>query len=498
MTNFSTSTSSAAVDITPAPSIPIPTFNKNNNNNNNNDRNSLNNNSFNNNTSFSNSFNNNSFNNHSFNSNNNSFNNSFTRIPGTTNNNNNNNNNNNKNNDANLFSSSYSSSPENIFQQSNVNSNSQFFKDINNLENNNNNTDEQITTNTIIENIKNTFSSISNKISTENANENNNNHNSNSTTMIKLNSRSIEPSKLAQEAENEKLFSNSFTTSPSSIEEVTVKQRFQFLYNWVIGTIKQSTIHTWLRLSVFAIIIVCICLAIFVFKVQNHLDILQKFVDKFGIFLGGLVFMGVFVLLIVFLIPVTIPTIIAGIIFKLWFGILFVWAASVIGGTVSFVLGRYVFRKSIAKKIEKNRKLNAVDSAIGQEGWKIVLLLRLTPIIPESLLNYALSVTKIQFIHYFICSAIGLVPGVSFFTYVGSMIGNISEIGQKRHVRKGEIAMYVISAFAMVFTILFITIIVRRAVNKKLELEEKRGLLDEEERLSGDNLIDEQQSESIN
>ncbi|KAF2070614.1 hypothetical protein CYY_008071 [Polysphondylium violaceum] len=486
MTNFSTSTSSTAVDITPAPSIPIPTLNKNNNNNNNNEyRNSLNNNSFNNNnTSFSNSLNNNSFNNNSFNSQNNSFNNNNNSILKS------------NNNDANLFSSSFSSSsPENIFQQSNVNSNSQFFKDINHETLNNNTTNEQVTTNTIIENIKNTFSNISNKITTEPSSTHHHNsaNNDNASTMIKLNNRSIEPSRLAQEAENEKLFSNSFTASPSSIEEVSVKQRFQFLYNWIIGTIRHSTIHTWLRLSVFAIIIVCICLAIFVFKVQNHLDILQKFVDKFGIFLGGLVFMGVFVLLIVFLIPVTIPTIIAGIIFKLWFGILFVWAASVIGGTVSFILGRYVFRKSIAKMIEKNKKLNAVDSAIGQEGWKIVLLLRLTPIIPESLLNYALSVTKIQFIHYFVCSAIGLIPGVSFFTYVGSMIGNISEIGQKRHVQKGEIAMYVISAFAMVFTILFITIIVRRAVNKKLELEEKRGLLDEEEKLSGDN-FDESES----
>ncbi|EGC34610.1 hypothetical protein DICPUDRAFT_34747, partial [Dictyostelium purpureum] len=273
-------------------------------------------------------------------------------------------------------------------------------------------------------------------------------------------------------------------SSSSFVEKVTLKERIRYFFIFLIHNIKTSTPLTWLKLFFVACIITGVFLAIFKFKVQNHLDVLQKFVQKFGVPLGGLVYVGAFMLLIVFLVPVTIPTIVGGMIFKLWFGILFVWVASMLGGILAFFLGRYVFRKNIAKKIEKNKKLNAIDQAIGQEGWKIVLLLRLTPIVPESLLNYALSVTRVKFIHYIICSGIGLLPGCSFFVYIGSALTSISEIGNEgSHLRGGQIAMYVVSAVLMVVSILFITIIVKRAVNKKLEGEESKGILDEEESL---------------
>eukprot|EP01133_Synstelium_polycarpum_P007989 gene7989-9384_t len=267
-------------------------------------------------------------------------------------------------------------------------------------------------------------------------------------------------------------------------DTTTMKQRAKFFWAWSVHQAKTSTYHTWLRLALLVLIIVGVCLALFVFKLQHHLDVLQKFVDKFGVVVGGVVYVAIFVVLIIFLVPVTIPTILAGIIFGVWVGILLIWTASMLGGTIAFLLGRYVFRKSIVKRIENNKKLVAIDQAIGQEGWKIVLLLRLTPIVPESLLNYALAVTNVKMIHYLICSGIGLVPGVSFFIYLGSMIGNISDIGKARHVSKGEIAMYVVSAVAMVCTIVFITVIVRRAVNKKLDFEESKGILDEEAKLA--------------
>ncbi|KYQ92915.1 hypothetical protein DLAC_05508 [Tieghemostelium lacteum] len=298
--------------------------------------------------------------------------------------------------------------------------------------------------------------------------------------LINYNNQYIPSGDLLKFVEKESLERKKGGTNPSVVkEEVTLSQRFKYFFIWLLHQIKNSTWKGWVKIGLVACFIVAICLAIFVFKVQEHLEILQEFVKKFGVGLGGLVFMGVFILLIVFLIPVTIPTILAGIIFKPYFGFLFVWGASIIGGNIAFFLGRYVFRKSIVKKIEKNKKLLIIDQVIGQQGWKIVLLLRFTPIIPESLLNYALAVTRISFRHYIICSAIGLIPGVSLFIYIGSMIGSISDIGKKQ--TKSEIAMYIVSGVVMIFTILFILIIVRRAVNKKLEQEENKGLLDEEE-----------------
>ncbi|KAK5577368.1 hypothetical protein RB653_002309 [Dictyostelium firmibasis] len=274
------------------------------------------------------------------------------------------------------------------------------------------------------------------------------------------------------------------TSSSSFVEKVTAKERFRYFLNFIVHQIKTSTWLTWLKVFVLACIVTAFCLAIFKFKVQNHLSVLQEFVGKFGIVLGGLLYIGIFMLLIIFLIPVTIPTIIGGMTFGLGFGILFVWSASILGGLVAFFLGRYVLRKRISKKIEKNRKLVAVDQAIGQEGWKIVLLLRLTPIVPESILNYTLSVTKVNFWHYLICSAIGMIPGCSFFVYIGSTLSSLSEVGNENApMEKGKIVMYVVSGVLMVVSITFITIIVKRAVNKKLEADDQKGILDEEERL---------------
>ncbi|GAM24424.1 hypothetical protein SAMD00019534_075990 [Acytostelium subglobosum LB1] len=273
----------------------------------------------------------------------------------------------------------------------------------------------------------------------------------------------------------------------------TTRQRLSFIGNWLLLQIRTSTYHTWIKLALLVLVIVGICLAVFVFKLQTHLDVLQTMVDKFGIVPGGLIFVAIFICLILFLVPVTIPTILAGIIFKLWFGILFVWCSSMLGATIAFLLGKYVFRDSIQKKIEKNKKLQAIDQAIGQEGWKIVLLLRLTPIVPEAILNYALAVTNVNYIPYIICTGIGLVPGVSFFIYMGTMIGNISEIGKRKPMGKSDIIMYAVSGVAMIITIAFITIIVRRAINKKLDFEENRGILDEEakERLLDEDIVQE-------
>ncbi|EAL69742.2 hypothetical protein DDB_G0275353 [Dictyostelium discoideum AX4] len=274
------------------------------------------------------------------------------------------------------------------------------------------------------------------------------------------------------------------TSSSSFVEKVTAKERFRYFINFVIHQIKTSTWLTWVKLFVLVCIITLFMLAIFKFKIQSHLSALQEFVGKFGIVLGGLLYVGIFMLLIIFLIPVTIPTIIGGMTFGIGFGILFVWTASILGGVVAFFLGRYVLRKRISKRIEKNRKLVAVDQAIGQEGWKIVLLLRLTPIVPESILNYTLSVTKVNFWHYLICSGIGMIPGCSFFVYVGSSLRTLSDVGNgESPMEKGKIIMYVISGVLMVVSITFITIIVKRAVNKKLEADDQKGLLDEEERL---------------
>ncbi|KAN0027960.1 hypothetical protein ACTFIV_009786 [Dictyostelium citrinum] len=245
---------------------------------------------------------------------------------------------------------------------------------------------------------------------------------------------------------------------------------------------------TWVKIFILICMITLICVVVFKFKLQDHfkeyLKNLQDYVDKekHGYLIGGFIYMGAFMCLIIFLIPVTIPTVLGGAIFGFWYTLLFVWTASMVGGCISFLIGRFLLRGSISRMVAKSKKMTAVDQAVAQESFKIVLLLRFTPIVPESILNYALSVAKISVARYLICTAIGLLPGTSFFIYLGAVvIGSISKFDKDGlDLGKGTIVLYAISGALMIINMVVISVVVKRAVEKKLK--EQEAINDEKEK----------------
>lgn len=73
-------------------------------------------------------------------------------------------------------------------------------------------------------------------------------------------------------------------------------------------------------------------------------------------------------------------------------------------------------------------KLAAIDAAIAEHGFKIVLLLRLSPVFPFNLLNYALGLTRVQVRDYVLASFIGMLPGTALYVYLGSLVTRASEL----------------------------------------------------------------------
>jgi uncharacterized membrane protein YdjX (TVP38/TMEM64 family) len=72
-----------------------------------------------------------------------------------------------------------------------------------------------------------------------------------------------------------------------------------------------------------------------------------------------------------------------------------------------------------------SRKFAAVDNAVTEEGWKIVVLLRLSPLVPFNVQNYLFGITDIPFPHYFAATCVGIIPGTVLFVYLGAL-GNTS------------------------------------------------------------------------
>ena len=145
-------------------------------------------------------------------------------------------------------------------------------------------------------------------------------------------------------------------------------------------------------------------------------------------------------------------------------GSVLVSLASTLGATCAFLLGRYLARNWVAKKIEGRASFAAVDRAVANEGWKIVLLTRLSPVFPFTLLNYAFGLTRVSLRDYVLASWIGMMPGTVMYVYLGSL----ARAGVANHERTPtEWALYGVGLIATVAVAVVATRIARRALAKR-------------------------------
>jgi len=179
-------------------------------------------------------------------------------------------------------------------------------------------------------------------------------------------------------------------------------------------------------------------------------------------------FVLIYILATVAFFPGIILTMGAGILFGVLWGSVLVSIAATLGAAAAFLTGRYLARKMIAKKMEKNVQFKAVDEAVGREGWKIVLLTRLSPVFPFNLLNYAFGLTKVAFKDYFFASWAGMLPGTVLYVYIGALIGDIASLGSGRTRTPMEWALYGVGFAATIAVTLYITRIARKALKQKI------------------------------
>ena len=156
-----------------------------------------------------------------------------------------------------------------------------------------------------------------------------------------------------------------------------------------------------------------------------------------------------------------------GFLFKLLVGTITVSIGSTLGACAAFLVGRTVGRGWISSKIAANKKFAAIDSAVGQQGFKIVLLVRLSPIFPFNLLNYAFGLTRVSFAKYALASWIGMLPGTVMYVYFGAGLRNLADAaaGKVETGIAGQIFFWLGLAVAIVVTI-FVTRLARKALKQ--------------------------------
>ena len=185
---------------------------------------------------------------------------------------------------------------------------------------------------------------------------------------------------------------------------------------------------------------------------------------------GVIVFFTVYVVSTVALLPGAILTLAAGFAYGPGWGLAIASPASVAGATCAFILGRTVLRGWAQRQVERSPRMGAIDAAVEREGFKLVLLLRLSPLFPFNVLNYALSLTRVSLGRYVLASAIGMLPGTALYVYLGSLAPAAAALSSAtRGGSTPRTTLYVAGLVATVAVVVIATRAARRALDAKLD-----------------------------
>jgi len=167
-------------------------------------------------------------------------------------------------------------------------------------------------------------------------------------------------------------------------------------------------------------------LAIAALVVLGRLAPYRAWVDDFAHWISGLgpaayvLFVLAYVLVTVLMMPAILLTLTAGFVFGLGRGFAITVLAATCGSAASFLIARHLARERVARYAGGNPRYSAIDRAIGREGWRIVFLLRLSPLVPFVFSNYFYGLTAIRFWPYVFASLTGLLPLTFLYVSFGA------------------------------------------------------------------------------
>ena len=150
-------------------------------------------------------------------------------------------------------------------------------------------------------------------------------------------------------------------------------------------------------------------------------------------YMGWLAIIGLYAAACVFLIPGSFLTVACGTIYGFWVGILLVIAGHTLGSMVCLLITRYFLRKGMTKILRHYPKVRAIKNVVQRRGWRVVVLIRLSPIMPFSLITYALGLTDISVAKFLFATGIGALPSVCLYVYIGTLVSSVTKIDSVLH-----------------------------------------------------------------
>jgi uncharacterized membrane protein YdjX (TVP38/TMEM64 family) len=187
----------------------------------------------------------------------------------------------------------------------------------------------------------------------------------------------------------------------------------------------------------------------FVMRDRLSIEVLTGWVSSLG-WIAPIVFIGCYVVATVFFMPGLLFTLAGGVLFGPVYGTLYNLTGATLGATCAFLVARYVAYDWVAQR--SGKKLGQLVKGVESEGWRFVAFVRLVPLFPFNLLNYALGLTKIRLSHYIVTSLVFMAPGGAAYTYLG-YAGREVAGGGENFIRKALLAIAVVATLAFVSSI---------------------------------------------
>jgi uncharacterized membrane protein YdjX (TVP38/TMEM64 family) len=225
------------------------------------------------------------------------------------------------------------------------------------------------------------------------------------------------------------------------------------------------------KLILLVALVIGALVAVKTLPISEYLESFNQWVESIGVW-GPVVVGLAYIPATVFFIPGSALTLGAGAAFGIVAGTIAVSLGSVAGSTAAFLVGRFLARDWVAGKVADNAKFQAIDRAVGQQGFKIVLLTRLSPIFPYNLLGYMYGTTSVKLRDYVLASWIGMFPGTLLYVYLGhaarvAVEGAAGETGRS----PAQWALLVVGLLATVVVTVFITKTASKAIREAVPEE---------------------------
>jgi uncharacterized membrane protein YdjX (TVP38/TMEM64 family) len=155
----------------------------------------------------------------------------------------------------------------------------------------------------------------------------------------------------------------------------------------------------------------------------------------------------------------------AGFIYGMWVGTVAASVGNTLGAAAAFLVGRTLARRVVERQVARDARFRAIDHAVANDGFKIVLLIRLAPVIPFNVMSYVFALTRVRFRDFFGASAIGMFPATAVNVYIGSLLSSLTELDSLPAEASGVRQTFFYAGLAMtIVAIVYVTRVARAAL----------------------------------